>query len=317
MNVSIIIPNYNGAKLLAKNLPTVLEAVRGYKKGFVEIIIADDPSTDNSEEVIKGFIASIKDKHIVGKTIGNKNRKQSGFSRNVNRGVSIAMGDILILLNSDVSPHKDFLSPLLAPFDDPKIFAVACLDESIEEGRVALRGRGIGSWQKGFLLHNAGTVDKHTTLWASGGSSAFRKSIWEKLKGMDPIYDPFYWEDIDLSYRGLKSGYLTYFQPKSVVIHEHEAGIIKSKFKPLHVQKIAYRNQFIFVWKNITDSTLLFSHIFWLPYHFMSALRRRDWVFFVGFYLALLKFSQIRHSRQSALRLFVKTDKQVIKEHCE
>ena len=68
MNISIIIPNYNGEKLLRKNLPKVLEAVREHK-GKVEIIIPDDPSTDNSRKVIQKFFESIKDEHVVGKTI--------------------------------------------------------------------------------------------------------------------------------------------------------------------------------------------------------------------------------------------------------
>jgi len=317
MNLSIVIPNYNGEKLLHSNLPKVLESVKNYTKGFVEIIIADDPSTDNSQKVINNFITTIKEKHIVGKTIANKNKRESGFSKNVNRGASLAKGDILILLNSDVTPHKDFLTPLLSHFDDPKVFAVGAMDESIEQGKTVLRGRGIGKWQKGFLMHGRGELDRETTLWVSGGSGAFRKSIWDKLKGLDIVYNPFYWEDIDLSYRALKSGYKTIFEKKSVVVHEHEKGTIKSKFKSTNVQKIVYRNQFIFVWKNITDSQLLFSHIFWLPYHCVNALRAKDWVFFIGLYLALTKLSEIARAREIARKLFVISDKQVIKANRE
>jgi len=317
MNLSIVIPNYTGEKLLKANLPKVLDAFSTYKKGFVEIIIADDPSSDSSGQVIKAFIESIKDKHIIGKTIANKNKRESGFSKNVNRGVSLAKGDILILLNSDVAPHKDFLEPLLSHFDDQQTFGVGCMDESIEGSKIVLRGRGIARWEKGLLMHAKGSVEKESTLWVSGGSSAFRKSIWDKLKGLDPIYNPFYWEDIDLSYRALKSGYNTYFEKKSIVIHEHDKGTIKSKFKPMHVRKVAYRNQFIFIWKNITDLPLILSHFFWLPYHFVNAARRRDIAFFVGFFSALLQLSQIAIARQQSRKLFVLSDKKVIKAHSE
>lgn len=314
MKLSVIIPNYNGEKILKANLPKVLEAVRQYKEGSVEIIIPDDPSTDNSGQVIKEFIASIKDKNIIGKTISNKNKREAGFSKNANRGASLATGDILILLNSDVIPHRDFLAALLNRFDDPKTFAVGCMDESIEGNKKILRGRALGQWQKGFLMHKKGTVDKENTLWVSGGSGAFRKSIWDKLKGLDILYNPFYWEDIDLSYRALKSGYKIYFEPKSVVVHEHEKGAIITKFKPANIQKIVYRNQFIFVWKNITDWQLIVSHLFWLPYHFITALLRRDWSFFVGFTLALMEFSQIMSTREQVKKLFIRKDKEIIKE---
>lgn len=315
MDISIIIPNYNGAEILKKNLPKVLDSVKDYKKGNVEIIVPDDPSTDNSKEVIEKFIASIQEKHIVGRTIFNTIKKESGFSKNVNRGVALAKGDILILLNSDVSPHKDFLAPLIKHFDDGIVFAVGCMDESIEEGKTVLRGRGIGRWQRGFLIHAKGDNDKNTTLWVSGGSGAFRKSMWDRLGGLDPLYNPFYWEDIDLSYRALKAGYKLVFEPKSIVTHEHEKGAIKTKFKSAHVRKIVFRNQFTFIWKNITQQQLLMTHILWLPYHFVKAVVARDWIFMAGFWEALMRLSQIKRSREKAKKIFVRKDSDILRKY--
>jgi GT2 family glycosyltransferase len=313
MNISIIIPNYNGENLLKKNLPKVYDAVRDYKDGKVEIIIPDDPSTDRSQDVIEEFISSIRSTDIVGKTISNKSKRKSGFGKNVNRGASIATGDVLILLNSDVYPHKSFLEPLLKHFEEADVFAVGCLDESIEEdGKVIYRGRGIGEFKKGFLNHNKGKIDGENTLWVSGGSGAFRKTLWDKLNGMDTIYDPFYWEDIDLSYQARKGGFRTLFEQKSVVTHEHETGVVKKQFSENYVKKISYRNQFIFVWKNITDNRLLLSHIVWLPYHFLKALIARDFLFYEGFYLALLKLPGIIVTRRFVKIRPVKTDLETI-----
>ncbi len=315
MNISIVIPNYNGEKILKKNLPHVLESVKDYKEGKVEIIIPNDPSTDKSTEVIEAFIKSIKEKHIVGKTINNLKREEAGFSKNVNRGVQLASGDILILFNSDVRPYKEFLAPLLAHFSDDKVFAVGCLDESIEEGKSVPRGRAIGWWQRGFLQHKAADVSAGQSLWASGGSSAFNKKIWDKLGGLDNLFNPFYWEDIDLSYRAWKSGYKIVFEPRSIVVHEHEEGAIKTKFKPKHIQKIAYRNQYFFIWKNITDRGLLLSHILWMPYHLLKAVLRRDLVFIQGFFLALAQMDRVKDSRYRAKKLFVRTDRSILKEN--
>lgn len=313
MNISIVIPNYNGEKILTKNLPHVLEAVKDYKKGKVEIIIPNDPSTDKSIEVIENFIKSVAIPHVTGKTVNNTKKEEAGFSKNVNRGVNLATGDILILFNSDVRPYKNFLEPLLKHFDDEKVFAVGCMDESIEEGKTVNRGRAVGWWQRGFLHHKNAEMMSGNSLWASGGSSAFRKSIWDKIGGLDNLFNPFYWEDIDLSYRAWKSGYKIVFDPKSIVVHEHEEGAIKTKFKPAHVQKIAYRNQYFFVWKNITDGQLLLSHILWMPYHLLKAVLRWDVVFLQGFLLALTQMDRVRHSRYKAKRLFVKTDAEVLK----
>lgn len=315
MNISIVIPCYNGEKVLTKNLPHLLAALKEYKKGKLEVVIANDPSTDKSKEVIASFISSLKGTGITGKTVNNTKKEEQGFSKNVNRGIAMATGDILVLLNTDVRPYKGFLAPLLDHFSDEKVFAVGCMDESIEEGQRVPRGRAVGWWQRGFLHHKAADIVPGTSLWASGGSSAFRKSMWDKLGGLDNLFNPFYWEDIDLSYRALKSGYKIIFEPKSVVVHEHEEGVIKTKFKPKHVQKIAYRNQYFFIWKNITDRRLLVSHVLWLPYHLLKAVLRRDGVFLQGFFLALMQMERVQDSRYRAKKLFVKSDSTILKEN--
>lgn len=310
MNVSIIIPNYNGEKILQKNLPNVILAAENYKKGNMEIIISDDNSSDNSIQFISEFVNKNK-KYSIKLLTTNVNR---GFSSNVNRGVKEAKNDILILLNTDVSPRKDFIDPLVEHFKDDKVFAVGCMDESIENGKTVLRGRGIGSWTKGFLMHSAGDLDKENTLWVSGGSGAFRKSLWDKLSGLDEIFNPFYWEDIDLSYRALKSGYKTIFEKDSVVRHEHEEGVIKKKYSKNKILKVVYRNQFIFVWKNADINNLLLNFI-WLPYHILNTVLKGDQYLTLGLISALLKMPQIIMSRHSAVRFFVKSDSQIVDEY--
>lgn len=297
MNVSVVIPNYNGEEILRKNLPKVLEAV-----GDAEVIVVDDTSTDRSLEVLNSFEKNIK---VI------KSNRNLGFSSTINKGVQEAKGDIVILLNTDVVPEKDFLKPLLRHFEDGKIFAVGCMDKSIEDDKVVLRGRGIGQWKRGFLAHSRGEVDKTSTLWVNGGSGAFRKSIWRELGGFDELYNPFYWEDIDLSYRALKSGYKIVFEPKSIVVHEHEKGAIKSTYSNSEVKTIAYRNQFIFVWKNATDLDLQLLHLFWLPYHFIKAFMKGDIAFFKGFFTAFFQLPKIISSSLRAQKMFVLKDSKV------
>ena len=314
MNLSVVIPNYNGQDLLKKNLPKVFDAMSLYKNGKVELIVIDDCSTDNSLVVLEELKPRMESSYsqISFKII--KNEKNLGFSPSINKGVKNAIGDILLLLNTDVVPEKDFLKSILKHFQDEKIFAVGCMDKSIEGNKVVLRGRGIGVWKRGFLVHSRGKVDKTNTLWVNGGSGAFRKSIWERLGGFNELYSPFYWEDIDLSYRALKSGYKIIFEPKSIVVHEHEKGAIKKKFSPAQIKSISYRNQFIFAWTNTTDLDLQFLHLFWLPYHFVKALIRGDLNFLVGFCLAFLRLPQVMRSSFRAQKYFTKSDQEIIKD---
>lgn len=308
MSISIIIPNFNGKLLIQKNFSKLLDSLREYKESK-EIIFVDDASTDGSLEYLK----SLKEKDIKISVLENK--KNLGFSSSVNKGVDAAKGEIVILLNSDVSPEKNFIHPLLEHFKDDKVFGVGAMDKSIEENKVVLRGRGLGTWKNGFLIHRRGEVDKTNTLWVSGGSSAFKKSIWETLGGLNELYNPFYYEDIDLSYRALKSGYKVLFEPKSIVVHEHEKGSIKENYSENKVRTIAYRNQFILVWENATDYQLLFLHFWYLPYHFVKAILRLDLAFLIGFFKALYLIPKIVKSRRKYKKPFIKKDLEVVREY--
>ena len=320
MHISIIIPNYNGAHLLKKNLPAVFRAVQYYKEKTHkdgEIIIVDDASTDASLSVISNFspFGDLRQFPISNfQCIANE--RNLGFSSTVNKGVNSALGDIIVLLNTDVSPEKEFLIPLLKHFADEKVFAVGAMDKSREEGKEVLRGRGIGKWQRGFLIHAAGKLNKETSLWVSGGSGAFRKSFWEMLCGLDELFNPFYWEDIDISYRALKSGMKIVFEKESVVFHEHERGAIQTKYSKKDIGKIAYRNQFIFVWKN-ADVQMLITHFVWLPYHIVKAIFRLDFIFLQAFFLALSLLPEIIQARKKVHKYFIYSDEVVIKDCSE
>lgn len=311
MYISVVVPNYNGRKILERNIPKVVDILESYKNGKKEIIVTDDASKDDSVSFLKSLFPKIT-KSTSWKVLENTSGKNRGFSGNVNKGVSAASGDILILLNTDVAPHKDFLRPLLSHFADEKVFAVGCLDESIENNKVILRGRGIGDWKKGFLVHQAAPLNKENTLWASGGSSAFRKSMWNNLGGLEELYNPFYWEDIDLSYRAQKAGYKVLFEKNSRVVHAHEEGAIKKNYSPFRVQKTAMRNQFFFTWLNATDIVILINHILYLPYFLLRAIKSKDIAFLFGFFLALISLPKVLSERKKIQQLVKISDREVI-----
>ena len=295
LNISIVIPNWNGIHLLKKHLGSILKAAPG-----VEIVVADDGSTDGSVEYLLSHLPDIQ---VVQNTI------HAGFASNVNSGVARAKGDIVVLLNSDVAPEKGFLLPLTEHFRDPAIFAVGCLEKSPEDGKVILRGRGLGHWVKGFFIHTRGAVHKTDTAWVAGGSGAFRKTMWESLGGMDTLYNPFYWEDIDISYRARKAGWKTVFEPRSVVHHYHEEGAIKKEYNSRDVKRIAYRNQFIFIWKNLTDLSIIISHVLWTPVRLIQSLIRGDFEMIRGYLAAVMRLPIIISHRMKQEKLFNVNDR--------
>lgn len=247
MKFSIIIPNWNGAEKLKRNLPEILKVAR--KNRIEEIIISDDASTDNSVEVIKNNFPEI---------VLIERKENGGFSSNVNTGVSNSSGDLIILLNNDALLEDDFLKFVLPHFNNKKTFSVGC---NVGNGLWST-----GEFKDGFFWHGQGKAKEdeigkpHQSLWSSGGSGIFRKNIWDELHGLDTLFDPFYEEDVDLGYRATKRGYINIWEPRSRVKHYHEAGVIATHFNKKAVTRVAERNHLLFIWKNITSKKLINEH---------------------------------------------------------
>ena len=87
------------------------------------------------------------------------------------------------------------------------------------------------------------------------------------------------------------------FDPSICVTHFHESTTGKY-FTRDFVQKIAYKNHFIFMWKNLTDKNLWTRHIVSLPYYFVKHLILRDWNFFKGFFSAIQYIGAIQKDRK-------------------
>lgn len=274
MRISIIIPNYNGQNLLLKNLPQVIR----YSPGC-EIIVVDDASKDSSVKLVHKRFKKAKVIRL---------KENGGFARAVNAGLRYSTADYIVLLNSDVSPRKNYLKPALNHFRKTKnLFAVGFLDHSHEKGKTYLKGRGKAYFKKGFILHKAADIVRGETSWVSGGSGLFDRKKLLEMRGFDPVYAPFYWEDIDLCFRAAKKGYICIFEPLSVVDHYHDIGAISTQKSEVFVKSVSYKNQFLFFWKNISDSYMVFVHICFFPYHVTRALLKLDKAFLFGMLWAI------------------------------
>lgn len=308
MKVSICIPVYQNEEILQKTMPVVMEAAVAYDKKNVEIVVSNDNSTDNSLSVLQDF----QKKSSVPFTLLTHDTNLRGFSRNVNRVVRGATGEIVILLGTDVAPEKNFISKLVPHFQEKQVFAIGCVNHSDEDSDTTLRGRALGYWDRGFIFHKHGEMNATTTFWADCGSSAFRKSVWDSIGGLQELYNPFYWEDVDLSYRAQKMGYTIALEPKAVVSHTHTVGTIKKKFTSDTVRQTSYRNQFFMVWLNVTDKDLLMNHFLFLPYHLAVACKTKNWLFLKGFFFALLQLPRVLKERAKIVSRFVVTDKKIL-----
>lgn len=247
--VTVMIACWNGLQLLKKNLPRVLDSASNKKNQIEEILVVDDNSSDGSVEYLSKNFPSVK---IV------RHEKNLGYAASCNTGMRNAKGELVAILNLDVIPAKDFLISVIPKFSDEKLFSV-----SFNEGKY---GPGKIRWDSGMLeiVENNVNTKSEPTDWPSGGSSIFKKTIWESLTGMDELFLPFYWEDVDLGLRARKAGYKCLWEVKSRVDHQHESSINQENFKKGYLEMVKERNQLLLTWKNIDSFSRFLSHIFYI-----------------------------------------------------
>ncbi len=294
LTASVVITNYNGKELLEKNLPAVINAKNNKENNIIEIIVVDDFSTDESLKYLNTLKSDIS---II------KHTKNRGFSATTNTGVRSTKGDLVVLLNSDVSPESNFLTSSIKLFDDPQVFGITFHEKGL--------GYAKGLFADGYIQQPGGKeINKVVpSFYTSGGSGVFRKSIWKELGGMDEkLLSPFYWEDIDLSYRANKRGYLNLWDPNAIVVHNHMSTI--SKLSKKKVDMIRERNQLLMLWKNIHSKNLLNKHI--------TAIIRRTLKhpgYIKVIFSALIKLPLVLKERKKEIKESIVSDEAVFQKY--
>lgn len=113
--VSVVIPNYNGARTIGNCLKAV--TAFDYPKELLEIIVSDDGSTDASVEIAKKFSGV---KVLV-------HKKNKGKAAVINDGLKTAKGEFAACIDSDTYPEPDCLRKMIALFDTERVCAVTGL----------------------------------------------------------------------------------------------------------------------------------------------------------------------------------------------
>jgi GT2 family glycosyltransferase len=191
----------------------------------------------------------------------------SGFARAMRAGIEAARHELVFLMNPDVKVRRGFLEPLVACMADADVWAVV--------PRILLGGHEdkIESWA--FLSERNGLVELdqpglrgpadarslrlEPVAFAVGGACLYRRSEF-LATGFDPLFEPFYWEDIDYSWVGWRRGKRVLYQPASVVEHQHR-GTIGRRVPAAFVRAMVERNRLLFAWKHLDEPGLQKRHL--------------------------------------------------------
>ena len=185
-----------------------------------EIIVVDNNSSDDSCAMVKELFPTVS---LI------ENKENSGFSKGNNLGVAQAKGEYLCILNPDTVVAEDTFTKLI-DFTDSKdnLGIVGCqlidgkgkfLPESkrnVPTPKVSLKkvlGNASDYYANHIAIENTGKVDILV-----GAFMWLKKDVYESVGGFDEAYF-MYGEDIDLSYKVLKSGYDNYYFGETTVIH--------------------------------------------------------------------------------------------------
>ncbi|NDJ77398.1 MAG: glycosyltransferase family 2 protein [Chloroflexi bacterium] len=210
--LSVVIPNWNGAH----HLPLCLDALRAQTYPAVEVIVADNASTDGSQELLAEQHPEV---HIVALP---ENR---GFTGACNAGMEAAAGEFVALLNNDTEVDAEWAAAVVDAFNrysDVGMVASKMLlfdrrDHLHTAGdfyRINGRPGNRGVWEK-----DEGQYDREEYVFsACGGSSAYRRSMLDEVGLLD---DDFFFscEDVDLGWRAQLAGYHCLYTPRAVVYH--------------------------------------------------------------------------------------------------
>ena len=200
MKVSIVIPTYNEEKTINKKLDNTLELK--YPKESLEIVIVDC-SDDKTSELIEDYFRD----HGEGvELVLDHEDERRGLPYGLNKGYSMATGDIVVKTDCDAMLDGDALKYALESFEDEKI------------GCVTGRAVPIGSKsEESYRDLNAriqlleSRID--STIIAHGPFTAFRKRLLQKIDD-DSLAD-----DSELSLKIRKQGYRSILNP-NVIFYE-------------------------------------------------------------------------------------------------
>lgn len=293
--ITVVIPAYKKTDLLVKNLKKNIAFLRN-----CEIIVVNDDPEASIKRDLKEFSIKLLE-----------NKQNLGFGGSINKGVERAKNKYVMLLNTDVVLHDNSFIKALQYFKkNHNLFAVSFAQEELD---MSVVGKNKIYFKNGFFHHKkAGDLLPGKNAWAEGGACIIDREKFLRLGGFDLLYSPFYWEDIDVSYRAWKSGYEIFFTPQIKVEHHHES-TIGSFFSKKTINTIAYRNQLIFIWKNITDLNLLILHILLFLPNMIYYLLKQDIIFLKSFLLALNKLPEIIRKRKEQKKYFFLSDEEILK----
>lgn len=216
MEVTIVIPNYNGIEYLKRCLASLKQDT---KEVPTHIIVVDNGSTDGSPQWMEAHCPEVE-------LIALK--ENTGFPHAVNLGIRRARTPYVILLNNDTEVKSGFTGTLLRTItSSDRIFSVSAkMLDMKQENLLDNAGDLYCALGWAFARGKGKPADKYDTraeiFSACAGAAIYRKSVFEEIGYFDEEHFA-YLEDVDIGWRAKIYGYRNFYEPAAQVLHAGSA----------------------------------------------------------------------------------------------
>lgn len=241
MEVSVIIPNFNGIAFL----DTVLNSLEGQSMNDFEVILVDNGSTDGSCSFAAANYPWV---HIL------ELPDNFGFCRAVNEGIRASKAPYVLLLNNDTEVTENFVEEMLAAIKRHRN-AFSCGARMVQyHDRDRLDDAGNYYCALGWSFARGRGRDIHAfekeekIFAACAGAAIYRKKILDQIGLFDEEHFA-YLEDVDIGYRARIYGYENWYAPEAVVYHVG-SGTSGSRYNQFKT-RYSSRNNVYLVYKNM------------------------------------------------------------------
>ncbi len=276
--VSIIILNYNKYNYTLECLKSLQQQT--YKN--IEVILVDNGSKKNLYLKLKKELNQFEN-YL--KILLIRNEYNLYFASGNNKGMKIATGDYICLLNNDTIVEPDLIEKLVEFMENNQDAGMISPKIRIYRNKNYMYyGGGEINIRSSYVAKPKGIWEKETknekynkislTDYTAGTVLFLRKRITEKIGLLDEIYF-MYFEETDWNIRAKRNGFNNYYVPTTTVYHNITRNLNRNIFQ----QYFFNRNRQIFVWKHGTYIDLLIFYCRFLLKNFRSflgILKNRD-----------------------------------------